>query len=73
MVRSAMEKNDIRQRLINKAHVFEGDGEICTRCGATILDALSMPVRCAGSGGNWLQREQLMTLSQAINRAENPV
>lgn len=64
--------DEIRQRLCNKAHVFDVDDVLCSRCGSTILDAVNTPFRCAGVGGSWQPGKQPMTLSQAINRAENP-
>jgi hypothetical protein len=43
------EAADIKKRLANKAHIFAPGATVCARCGYSIIDALSTPLRCSGS------------------------
>ncbi len=63
---------DIRKRLSNKAHIFDLGATLCSRCGYSIIEALSTPVRCAGVVSDWQTADNPMTLTRAIDRAENP-
>ncbi len=48
-----MQTDNIRKPLFNKPHIFEPGALVCSRCGATVMEARNTPFRCIGAGDFW--------------------
>jgi hypothetical protein len=68
-----METDFTRQRLSNKAHIFGPDDTLCARCGLTKAEALEAPFRCAGQWKTAPAPKRPMTLTAALNAAEDHI
>jgi hypothetical protein len=65
-----MDTDFTRQRLFNKAHVFEANAELCSRCGSSVAAALDTPFRCLGASQTAPEPKKPKTLTEALDSAE---
>jgi hypothetical protein len=66
-----METDLVRQRLVNKAHIFDPRAERCSRCGSDVMEALNSPLRCTGQTLTQQEAKYPTTLTAALNSAED--
>jgi hypothetical protein len=68
-----METDFTRRRLSNKAHIFGTDDTVCARCGVNVAEALDTPFRCAGEWAVPPATVRPMTLTAALDSAEDHI
>jgi hypothetical protein len=66
-----METDLVRQRLFNKAHIFNPSAELCSRCGSAVMEALNSPLRCTGQTRTPHKAKYPTALTTALNSAED--